>query len=196
MAWAGLLLWEFFQARVEGNQTRGEALRQGRVVPRLTGLTLSQSPQAAARPEPALFAPEGGPSCPVRCQGDLGVWRLGSWESLPPGAPGLELLPRTLKTPPENWCLSLPRWEPDILPAQHPPSQNSRRVNSEVEDPTRRRSRLALPSRTFYDDVNVPYLPRSIWQPRVPTAERVSSSPPPPPLRPPWRHCILHKFLH
>ena len=92
-----------------------------------------------------------------------------------PRAPGLELLPRALKTPPKSWCLTFTAGSPTFcLLGKHP--VNARRVNNEAKDPTRGLSRPALPNRTFCDDVNVLYLPHSIWQPRVPTVEWVSSS--------------------
>lgn len=68
-AWAGLLLWEFFQVSVEGNLDNGERRpRQGQIPP-LTALVLSHQSLAAALPElgaAALFLK--APGCPYRAR--------------------------------------------------------------------------------------------------------------------------------
>lgn len=55
-AWAGLLLWEFFQVTVEENQDDGEKQ------PRRAGLLLS-------RPSRSAIIPEGGPQLPAQSMG-------------------------------------------------------------------------------------------------------------------------------
>lgn len=126
-------------------------MRRGRAAAR-EGLTLSQPSQAAARPEPALRSYRR-PRLAVWCKGGpRGLEARFSVESAP-GAPGLELLPRTLKTPPKSWCLPFTAGSPAFCLLGKRPV-NARRVNNEVKDPTRGLSRPALPNRTLCDDVN------------------------------------------
>lgn len=111
-AWAGLLLWEFFQVSVEGNLDKGERRRRRGQIPPLTALALSH-PSHPAGAGSWRCVPEG-PQLPVQSKGEsksVGTRVLGR---VCPKAP---TSPEHTKTLPKAWCLSLPAGNPNILPA-------------------------------------------------------------------------------